>query len=149
MFDLPPDMPPAYAVDDAVIQQCISFNANHFELPELALRSIRKVEGGKACTVSKNTNNTADLGIMQINTIHLPSIQKHYSSITAEDLACKPCLNITVASWILKQRLEEANGDVWLAVGNYHSKTPKVRMRYLKKIKKAIASILKERKGSK
>lgn len=145
VFDLPPDMPPAYPLDRTVEQRCIEFNADHFGIPTIALEAIRRVEGGQVCTVSQNTNGTADLGPMQINTIHLPAIKDHYPDISFTDVACKPCLNITISSWILSQRLEEVNGDLWLAVGNYHSKTPHVRLRYLNRIEDAVDRIHKER----
>jgi hypothetical protein len=147
VFDLPPNMPDAYPLDTATEQKCIHFNATHFDLPKLPLKAIRKVENGGVCTVSVNSNGTYDLGPMQINTIHMPDILNHYPSITLEDVACKPCLNITIGSWILKSRINEADGDVWLGVGNYHSKTPKVRKRYLDKIVKAVESILKEQEA--
>ncbi len=145
MFELPPDLPPAYPLEYAVEQKCINFNSEHFGIPPIALEAIRRVENGKVCAVSKNTNDTADLGPMQINTIHLPSIKEQYPDIDFTDVACKPCLNITIGSWILSQRLKEVEGDVWLAVGNYHSKTPHVRLRYLSKIEKAVNEIKKEK----
>tara|TARA_Y100001936_G_C15610376_1_gene426350 strand:- start:56 stop:505 length:450 start_codon:yes stop_codon:yes gene_type:complete len=145
VFELPPDMPPAYPLEEVVEQSCISFNSEHFGIPDIALEAIRRVENGKVCGVNSNTNGTADLGPMQINTIHLPDIQSHYPDIDFSDVACKPCLNITISSWILSQRLNEVDGDLWLAVGNYHSKTPHVRLRYLKKIEKAVENIKRER----
>lgn len=147
VFDLPPDMPPAYPLEQTVEQRCIDFNVKHFGIPKIALEAIRRVENGNVCTVSENTNGTADLGPMQINTIHLPSIKEHYPDINFTDVACKPCLNITIGSWILSQRLEETGGDIWLAVGNYHSKTPHVRLRYLNKIEEAVQHIYKEKES--
>lgn len=146
MIDLPPDLPVAYPLEPAMEQQCITLNSRHFGVPELALKAIRKVENGLVCTVSHNTNGTVDLGPMQINSIHLPAIQNHYPDISYEDVACKPCLNITIGSWLLSQRLQEVDGDIWLAVGNYHSKTPHVRQRYLNKIEDAVEDILKKQK---
>jgi hypothetical protein len=146
VFDLPPDMPDAYPLETYIEQKCISFNSDYFKVPELTLKAIRKVENGQVCTVSTNTNGTYDLGPMQINTIHLPDIQKHYPSIDFKDVACKPCLNITIGTWLLSQRIKEADGNVWLGVGNYHSKTPLIRKRYLDKIEGAVEVILEKEK---
>lgn len=146
MFELPPDMPPAYPLDKTVEQRCIDFNAQHFGIPTIALEAIRRVENGQVCTISMNSNDTADLGPMQINTIHLPDIQRHYPDIDFTDVACKPCLNITIGSWILSQRVKEVKGDIWLAVGNYHSKTPHIRLRYLSKIESAVEELQEKNK---
>lgn len=140
MLELPPDIPDPMPVPQHVAEECISFNSQHFGVPELAIRAILDVENGKMCTVSKNSNGSYDLGPMQINTINLSYIQNYYPEATLQDIACKPCLNITIGSWLLSQRIEETQ-DIWKGIGHYHSRTPKYRDRYLKKISSAITKL--------
>jgi hypothetical protein len=144
MFDLPIDLPKPTQAPPAIVEECIRFNSQHFGIPELALEAILDVEGGKMCTVSKNSNGSYDLGLMQINTINFSKIQKNYPDVTAKDIACKPCLNITLGAWLLSHRIKETK-DIWTGVGNYHSKTPKYRTIYLKRISSAISRIIKKK----
>jgi len=147
MFELLLDLPEPVAPSEYVVERCIKFNSDHFGVPELAIRAILDVEGGKVCTVSKNSNGSFDLGLMQINTINLGYIQDEYPQVTPSDIACKPCLNITIGAWILSKRINETK-DIWKGIGHYHSKTPKYRDRYLKKISDAVSSIVEENKKS-
>tara|TARA_B100000749_G_scaffold280352_1_gene276110 strand:- start:1991 stop:2446 length:456 start_codon:yes stop_codon:yes gene_type:complete len=141
MIELPPDIPPPSTAPTEIVEKCVRFNSEYFNVPELAIKAILDVEGGKMCTVSKNSNGSYDLGLMQINTINLPYIQEQYPEITAEDIACKPCLNITAGTWLLSQRIREEN-DVWKGIGHYHSRTPKYRDRYLKRISRSIKKLV-------
>lgn len=146
MIELPPDIPPPSTAPTEIVEKCVRFNSEYFHVPELAIKAILDVEGGRMCTVSKNSNGSYDLGLMQINTINLPYIQEQYPDITAEDIACKPCLNITAGTWLLSQRIREEN-DVWKGIGHYHSRTPKYRDRYLKKISRSIKKLVNAAKA--
>ncbi|WP_052331243.1 lytic transglycosylase domain-containing protein [Vibrio parahaemolyticus] len=145
MFELPPNLPPVKPVSESVIEQCVSYSSQYFRINSNVIKAIILVEGGKSGTMSRNSNGTYDMGVMQINTIHLPDIQRKYPTVTWRDVAYDPCVNIGIGTWILSKRLKETN-DYWVGVGNYHSKTPKYRNRYLKKIYEAYNGLLK-RKG--
>lgn len=132
-MDLPPNLPAPIPASATVIESCVSASAKHFKIHPSVIKAIIEVEGGKVGTMSKNSNGTYDMGIMQINTIHLVEIKRKFPSVGWKELAYKPCVNIGIASWILSKRIKEA-GQLWRGVGNYHSKTPKYRMAYLKKI---------------
>ncbi|EPK2489091.1 lytic transglycosylase domain-containing protein, partial [Acinetobacter baumannii] len=56
------------------------------------------------------------LGLMQINTIHLPALRKQ--GITRNDLF-DPCTSQKIASWVLADCLKKF-GEVWRAVGCYY-----------------------------
>jgi soluble lytic murein transglycosylase-like protein len=133
MFELPPNLPPPIAATSVQVNMCINFASKRYQVNPLVIKAITVVEGGKIGMFSKNTNGTYDIGIMQINSIHLPEISKNFPKIGAYELAYNPCVNIAIGSWILKKRLSETN-DFWTGVGNYHSKTPSKRKTYLKKI---------------
>lgn len=61
--------------------------------------SIAKVEsGGNPMAINKNRNGTYDIGIMQINTVHLPTLAKY--GISKNDL-WNPETNIHVGAWVL------------------------------------------------
>ena len=75
---------------------------------------------------SRNSNNTVDLGLMGINTIHLQELGRY--GITAEMLL-DPCQNVMAGAFLLKKRVNEY-GYTWRAVGAYHSRTPDINERY-------------------
>lgn len=139
MLDIPPVLPDDYPAPAALIAQCTEHASRHFRVPGSVVLAIIEVEGGRVGTVSKNSDDTYDLGIMQINTIHLPEIRKRFG-VGWRELAYKPCLNIGIGTWILSQRLSEVD-DFWRGVGNYHSKTPKHHNVYLTKVIKAYRKI--------
>ncbi len=102
------------------------------------------VEGGKIGTVHTNGDGSEDLGVMQINTrwigplaryARLPPIQVY------QRLIDEPCFNIAAAGAIMRTYLNEAHGDLMLAVGYYHSHTRGLRELYQTRVVGA-ASIL-------
>lgn len=129
----PPIHVKTLTLPDSTREKCVNAASRHFRINKMVIDSIIDVEGGKIGTVSKNSNGSFDLGIMQINTIHLSNIKKHFPTVDATDLVYKPCINIAIGTWILSERLKETD-SFWIGVGNYHSKTPKYRTRYLQKI---------------
>ena len=135
LFAPPPDLPPPVDPAPAVIEQCVAQASRYYNVHPLIVYSIIDVEGGKVGTISENTDGSYDLGIMQINTIHLPDIQRQFG-LSWEHVAYHPCINIGIGTWILHQRIKEA-GDLWKGVGNYHSKTPSKHRIYMAKFQKA------------
>lgn len=134
-------LPAPVPASDRIVEQCVSHAARHFDINPLVVMSILKVEGGKVGTLSKNKNGTYDMGLMQINTIHLPEIKKKYPRVGWKELTYNPCVNIGVATAILNDRMKGSK-DYWNGVGNYHSKTPKYREIYLKKVKRAYNDLV-------
>lgn len=133
MADIPVDM--------QTLDACVAQASQRYGVHPIVIKSIISVEGGRIGTYSRNSNGTHDMGIMQINTIHEPAIQKEMGFST-KDLIIDPCKNIMAGTWILWQRMQEVPGKLWLAVGNYHSKTPRHRQRYLKKIEVAFNTLV-------
>jgi hypothetical protein len=123
-----------------LINQCVNESSQSYSLKPEMLKTIIAVEGGQVGTISHNANGSYDLGIMQVNTLHLPGI-KASLGYDWKDLVFDACKNIQAGSWILSQRLSEVPGKPWLAVGNYHSKTPELRTKYLKKIAQAYTTL--------
>ncbi|EFI3662602.1 lytic transglycosylase domain-containing protein [Escherichia coli] len=112
--------------------------ANNID-PKL-LTAIAVVEGGKPGLVSVNKNGTHDLGVMQINTgAWLKTISNTFFNGDNNQayirLKNDGCFNIAVGAWILSYSIRNENGDVWEGVGRYHSRTPKYKYRYIRKVK--------------
>ncbi len=112
---------------------CMATVAATLHLPPRVLPSIQRVEGGSVGSISRNANGTADLGLMQINTVWLAPLAR--ISGLPEDavqrrLIADPCFNITAAGLILRQHLAHRHGDLMQAIGDYHSVTPSLNARY-------------------
>lgn len=119
------------------VMECVYDSAKRYELPAELVLAIIETEGGGAGKIHKNKNGTVDIGLMQINSVHLPELRKH--NITYNALLYKPCVNIEVGTWLLRKgfgdKIDYRDSDKWWrSVGNFHSKTPKFNMRYQKKI---------------
>jgi len=72
----------------------------HFGVDPRLLWSIAKVESNhNPHAINVNKNGTEDIGIMQINTVHLPSLEK--KGISKDDLF-NPKTNIFVGAWVLQ-----------------------------------------------
>lgn len=104
------------------------------------LLSMIIVEGGRPGVVSKNENGSVDLGVMQINDRSwLEFISKKIffgdNERAFNKLRDDPCFNISVGAWILSSSIKKENGDVWLGVGRYHSNTPELKKKYIKRVK--------------
>lgn len=144
MIDLPPQALIERAVEPDLMSKCIAYASKNFGVNSIVIRAIVNVEGGKIGTISKNSNGSFDLGVMQINTIHLKDIKKKYPNVGWRELTFKPCVNIFVGTSILKDRMSESS-SYWNGVGSYHSKTPKYRNKYLIKVKAAVANLIAKR----
>ena len=123
---------------------CMIAVAQYYHLPPRVLPSIHAVEGGAPGTVSRNTNGTQDLGVMQVNTTwvpHLSGIARMRPDAVRARLIDDPCFNIAAAGVIMRTYLNEARGDVVRAVGYYHSHTPEYAIPYQYKVIDAAAGL--------
>ncbi|MGX9960598.1 transglycosylase SLT domain-containing protein [Xanthomonas euvesicatoria] len=121
---------------------CVTAAAARYKVPEQLIWTILKTEGGTTGRVSKNTNGTYDMGVMQINSVHLQSPPYQFSKygITREALINDQCLNINVGTYMLASEIARAP-TFWKGVTNYHSRTPAKAAVYLGKVLKNLASI--------
>lgn len=140
MFDLPVDLPPPDPAPPALIRQCSHISADHYGISPLLVQAVIEAEGGTHGTVSANSDGSYDLGVMQINTINLPEIQKSFP-VTWQHLAYRPCLNIAIGTWFLANRIRNAP-DTWTGVGNYHSYTPEHHHNYLNNVMSIYARLV-------
>jgi soluble lytic murein transglycosylase-like protein len=119
------------------VHACIAAAADAYGVPEALILILLNVEGGRIGTVSPNSNDTADLGPMQVNTAWVGPIAGHWRSTPQAAYAALRdnfCANIEGGTWILRQALDEARGDFWSGVGIYHSHNPVYKDAYLRKV---------------
>ena len=123
---------------------CMALVAQLYHLPPRVLPSIMAVEGGTPGMISRNTNGTDDLGVMQINTIWLGPLQRITRlpvPLLRNQLINRPCFSIAAAGAIIRFYLDEEKGDLMRAVGDYHSHTPDLNATYGLKVMRS-ASLL-------
>ncbi|WP_232965923.1 transglycosylase SLT domain-containing protein [Pseudomonas palleroniana] len=113
--------------------------AGRYDLEPELLQAIAAVESGYRAGAMNyaNRNGTRDIGLMQINSIHLPRLRK--LGITEERLLNEPCLSVEVGASILAEFIQRF-GYNWTAVGSYNvgagagPKRDALRLQYAQKI---------------
>ncbi len=128
----------AARAEDAGVAQCVAAASARYQVPQDLIRAVMRAEGGAVGTVARNRNGSADLGVMQINTIHLPELARY--GITREVLVNNACVNIHVGTWILSRELQRG-GDFWTNVGAYNSRTPVHNKRYRERVWEHLLAI--------
>jgi hypothetical protein len=127
---------------------CVAVVSNFYHLPPRVLPSIQLVEGGRPGIVSFNTDGSADLGVMQINTRWITPLARLTGQ--APDrirgrLLNEPCFNIATAGAIMRIYLNEEHGDLMRAVGDYHSHTVTLNHDYQTKVLSAAQRLFRSR----
>lgn len=131
---------PAYA-NNTKNYTCWDYAGEKFNVDPWLLFSIAAVESGFTPNIkSKNTNKTYDLGLMQINTIHIPYFEK--KGISEKDLQHDSCKGIIAGAYILKQNINKYGYNID-GIGAYHSRTPALRKKYGKKVIKKYNELVK------
>ncbi|SDV00451.1 Transglycosylase SLT domain-containing protein [Pseudomonas mucidolens] len=126
--------------------------ANRHDIEPELLQAIAAVESGyrpKAMNYS-NHNGSRDIGLMQINSIHLPRLLKQ--GITEQRLLAEPCLSVDVGASILAGFIKQF-GYNWTAVGAYNAgpgagaRREALRLRYAQRIWERYEALIAQRKG--
>lgn len=115
---------------------CFLWASSYYKVPTSLLLSIAQVEGGRVGTISMNTNGTADLGPMQINTIWINDIARSTGQPTRMvqyRLINDGCYNVGIGAWILQKNILRT-GNAWVGAAHYHSRTPALARSYLTKV---------------
>lgn len=111
---------------------CWDYAASKFNLDPWLLFAIGSVESSfNEGISSKNSNNTYDLGLMQINSIHIPYFQR--MGLNRNDLQNDTCKNIIAAAHLLRQSINKYGYNID-GIGGYHSNTPRLRRNYGQKV---------------
>ena len=125
----------------AMVTDCINAAAAAHRLPPGVLVILLNVEGGKLGRVSQNTNDTVDIGPMQVNQIWIPAVARHWRatpSATRDALLNSFCANVEAGAWILRTGIDEARGDFWEGVAFYHSHSPEHKATYLRSVLRQV-----------
>jgi len=116
---------------------CFDEAARYQKVNPLILRAIAWQEShNRPDALHRNANGSIDYGVMQINSVHLPTLSQYGISTST---LMEPCKNVYIAAWHLRQKMNKY-GNTWAAVGAYHSETPALRDRYAQQ----IADILRQ-----
>lgn len=122
-------------VDALSVPTCVVQAAVDYSLPLRGLIAVWLTEGGKVGTESKNKNGTIDYGPMQINTVWARRLQADFG-VTQQMITNDFCWSIRAGAYILRYEINQADGRFWDGVGHYHSRTPKYKVRYIKRVYK-------------
>lgn len=99
------------------------------------LRAIAFQESSfKANVVTRNTNNSIDVGMTGTNSTHFPELKKF--GIDPQDLL-DPCKSVYVSAWLYRKKVNKF-GNTWTAVGAYHSENSPHKEKYIAKIQGII-----------
>uniref|UniRef100_UPI003F495E41 lytic transglycosylase domain-containing protein n=1 Tax=Cupriavidus taiwanensis TaxID=164546 RepID=UPI003F495E41 len=115
----------------AAYADCLDDAATFHGVSPTLLRSIAWQESGmRPWVTNRNTNGSEDIGLMQINSIHLPRLGRY--GITRAHLF-DGCTNAYVGAWILRENIQRF-GPTWKAVGAYNASSPDKQLRYVNQI---------------
>ncbi|HVY15568.1 MAG TPA: lytic transglycosylase domain-containing protein [Rhodopila sp.] len=127
---------------------CMAAAAAFYHLPPRVLPSIQAVEGGRIGLIHRDGNGTADLGLMQVNTIWIYPLARYARlppAQVAERLVHDGCFNIAAAAAIMRVYLQEAHGNLMVAIGHYHSHTPTLSRDYQERVLSAAEALFGHR----
>lgn len=119
--------------------------------PELLYAIAEQESNLNPRAIGHNSNGSRDIGLMQVNTYHLPRLAKY--GITEQSLLNDSCRALKVGAGILADFMRRY-GYSWEAVGAYNAGTaidggaPERRRAYANKIAVRYQRILKERNAA-
>lgn len=138
-IQLPPHIP----------AQCVADAAARYDVPAVALLAIMKVESGGRVgnhVVGKNTDGSEDWGPAQVNSRSWGKVMVERFGIPKSELLTNMCQALMVQSYALRSEWDwcrrSGKGDIWCAIGKYHSPTQKFQEIYIRKVWAAYQSIL-------
>lgn len=139
MLPAPEDASRAITANAGTRQQCVSAASQRYGVHPQLIQAVMRTEGGTTGKISRNTNGSYDMGLMQINSIHLPELAK--MGITRDQVINDECTNIFVGTYKLRQAID-GGADFWTGVARYHSKTPSKARKYLARVAKHLREIV-------
>lgn len=126
--------------------QCLRAEEQRRGLPFGLLQAIAQAESGmNAFAINRsNTNGSYDIGLMQINSIHLHRLRA--KGIEREHL-WNPCVNAAVGAFILQEFIAR-HGMTWKALAAYNTGSPRARptaaQRYVARVSHYWNAILQQ-----
>ncbi|KXS55572.1 MAG: lytic transglycosylase, catalytic [Marinobacter sp. T13-3] len=162
MFDVPPPptVPPSAPVEyiqelerpSELTAECVKRVSRHYRVHPLILSLVIKVEGGWSGAKIGNTNHSYDLGLTQINSIHLPELRKY--GLTEAMVRNNNCINLGVSAWYIRTVTQNQTAagtrDYFRAIARYHSKNEPHITRYTDRLMETYEQMIEDyRNGGK
>ena len=120
---------------------CVLDAARVSGMPVAALFAILATEGGKTGEALSNKNGTWEVGGFQINTVHLKELAA--MGISPDAVLLDGRVNAHAAAWLLHKEYRRT-GNLWQAIGAYHSRTPHRRDAYIRRVKNNLERLRRE-----
>lgn len=120
---------------------CVVDAARASGMPVAALFAILATEGGKTGEALSNRNGTWDMGPFQVNTTHINELA--IMGIAPETVLRDGRVNAYAAAWLLRKEYRRT-GDLWQAIGAYHSRTPHRRDAYIRRVQANLEQLSRE-----
>lgn len=120
---------------------CLIMASQTYQVPPQVMLGILHVEGGRIGQEVSNTNGSYDLGPMQVNTLWLDDLSRYWNvdrRTARRWVRDDGCVNVHVAAWILRQKLDEAGNNLYYGIARYHSATPGIGTQYANKVVRAM-----------
>lgn len=120
---------------------CLIMASQTYQVPPQVMVGILHVEGGRIGQEVGNSNGTYDLGPMQVNTLWLNDLARYWNvdrQTARRWVRDDGCVNVHVAAWILRQKLDEAGGNLFYGIARYNSATPGIGTTYAYKVVRAM-----------
>ncbi|MBN3004686.1 soluble lytic murein transglycosylase-like protein [Chromobacterium alkanivorans] len=139
----------ALLADGAQAANCWREAGARHRVDPLLLYSIAKVESSlNPRAVNYNKDGSHDIGLMQINSLHLPALALR--GISRQRLLDEPCLSVQVGASILADFIARY-GYTWRAVGAYNAggaaAREGARKRYVDKVWRQYLQLRAEREA--
>ncbi|KMZ11250.1 Hpa2 protein [Candidatus Burkholderia humilis] len=97
---------------------CLDDTARYHRVSVQVVRAFAQQESGmRANATNRNSDDSEDIGLMQINSSWLPKLARF--GISREHLF-DACVNAYVGTWILAANIRQF-GPIWKAVGAYNA----------------------------
>lgn len=120
---------------------CVLDAARVSGVPVAALFAILATEGGKTGEALSNKNGTWDMGPFQVNSVHLNELAA--MGISPDAVLRDGRVNAHAAAWLLHKEYRRT-GNLWQAIGAYHSRTPHRRDTYIRRVKNNLERLKRE-----
>lgn len=135
----------AMGISNISAAYCWQEAGNKYNISPILLYAIAKHESGLRSNLisSLNSDGTYDIGLMQINSRHLPVLAQYGIS---EKTLLNGCTSAYVAAWLLADNFKRM-GNTWTAVGAYNAKTAWKRANYAWAIHNTIYGTDKIKEG--
>jgi len=119
--------------------ECVAEVSRRYQIPVALLGGVLAQERGRLGQSSPNKNGTWDIGPMQVNSSWLKFFAQY--GVTEHRLKHDGCANLAVGAWIIRYEQGRAKGDLWRAVGRYHSHQPDLAADYQGKVAAKVGEL--------